>query len=173
MRKNYCILFAGAVGSSKTPIANYLSGKLNLPIFNNDAIRTEVIEDLGEFDPSEHINRRNERLGEIFENNFSFIIDASVNSEWKNLKGIIDKFGYEYFVISLDFEKDFLKKLYKTKNYNESLQEVDKFFNEHEIFLEENGSEIDFHIKDNDFKDRLNLSFQAVNNWLNHERNKN
>ncbi len=40
------ILFAGAVGSGKTPISNYLSYKLNLPIYNNDAIRSEVIEDL-------------------------------------------------------------------------------------------------------------------------------
>ena len=39
-----CITFAGCVGSSKTPISNYLSTKLNLPIFNNDAIRSEIIE---------------------------------------------------------------------------------------------------------------------------------
>jgi len=41
----FCLTFAGAAGSSKTPISNYLSTKLLLPVFNNDAIRTEVIED--------------------------------------------------------------------------------------------------------------------------------
>jgi adenylylsulfate kinase-like enzyme len=65
MKKKVCIIFAGAVGSSKTPISNYLSIKLNLPIFNNDAIRSEVIEDLGFFDSNEHIKRRNSRLEEI------------------------------------------------------------------------------------------------------------
>lgn len=60
--KKICITFAGAVGSSKTPISNYLSTKLNLPIFNNDAIRSEVIEDLGIFDSEEHLKRRNARL---------------------------------------------------------------------------------------------------------------
>jgi len=42
-KEKFVILFAGAVGSSKSPIANYLSPKLNIPIFNNDAIRFEVI----------------------------------------------------------------------------------------------------------------------------------
>jgi cytidylate kinase len=51
--KKICITFAGAVGSSKTPISNYLSSRLNLPIFNNDTIRSEVIEDLGVFDNKE------------------------------------------------------------------------------------------------------------------------
>ena len=39
--KKFCITFAGAVGGSKTPIANFLSTKLNLPVFNNDAIRSQ------------------------------------------------------------------------------------------------------------------------------------
>jgi hypothetical protein len=30
-----CVTFAGAVGSSKTPITNYISTKINSPIFNN------------------------------------------------------------------------------------------------------------------------------------------
>jgi adenylylsulfate kinase-like enzyme len=61
----FCLTFAGVVGSSKTPITNYLSGQLNLPVLNNDAIRTEVLEDLGEFNFDEYIKRRNERAESI------------------------------------------------------------------------------------------------------------
>lgn len=52
--KQICILFAGPIGSGKSPIANYLSYKLNLPIFNNDTIRTEVREDLLKMDVEEY-----------------------------------------------------------------------------------------------------------------------
>jgi len=61
MRK-YCITFAWAVWSSKAPITNYISTKFNLPVFNNDAVRSEIIEDVWFLDINEHIKRRNERL---------------------------------------------------------------------------------------------------------------
>ena len=50
MKDKTLITFTGAVGSSKTSIAHFLSSRFGLPIFNNDAIRTEVLEDLGVFD---------------------------------------------------------------------------------------------------------------------------
>lgn len=40
--KKFCVTFAGAVGSSKTPVTHYLSCAFCLPILSNDAIRTEV-----------------------------------------------------------------------------------------------------------------------------------
>jgi len=39
----YIVAFAGVVGSSKTPISNYLSGVFGLPVFNADAVRSEVM----------------------------------------------------------------------------------------------------------------------------------
>ena len=170
--KKFCILFAGAIGSSKTPIANYLSGKLNLPVFNNDAIRAEVIEDLGELNFEEHIKRRDSRLKELLEKEFSFIIDLSIDREWKKSKDKLTKNGFDYFIISLDLSKDFLENLYKLKNYSESLKVIEQFVNDHNLFLEESGNEIGLHIDDKNFKDRLDLSFQAVNNWLRNIENK-
>lgn len=63
--KHLCITFAGAIGSSKSPIANYLSISLGLPIFNNDSIRSEVTEDLGILDSKEYLKRRNKRFQEL------------------------------------------------------------------------------------------------------------
>lgn len=62
-----CITFAGCVGSSKTPISNYLSTKLNLPIFNNDAIRSEIIENKGFLNIEEHKKIRDRRLKEVLD----------------------------------------------------------------------------------------------------------
>ncbi|MCC6563838.1 hypothetical protein IT087_03015, partial [Candidatus Uhrbacteria bacterium] len=63
--KPYCISFAGAIGSSKTPIAHYLSLKLGLPIHNNDVVRTEVKEEFGELREGEYEKRRDQRIGEF------------------------------------------------------------------------------------------------------------
>ena len=76
MKDKTLITFAGAVGSSKTPIAHFLSLRFGLPIFNNDAIRTEVLEDLGVFDEEEYKRRRDTRLKELAEKNVSFITKA-------------------------------------------------------------------------------------------------
>lgn len=86
INKPLCIAFAGVVGSSKTPIANYLSCKLNLPVFNNDAIRSGVIEDLGMLDTKVYEKRRDERLKEIIKNKISFICDASIDRSFRSWK---------------------------------------------------------------------------------------
>ncbi|MFA6424348.1 MAG: hypothetical protein WCV83_03515 [Candidatus Magasanikbacteria bacterium] len=167
MSKRICITFAGAIGSSKTPIANYLSVKLNLPVFNNDAVRTEVTEDLGKFDSVEHIKRRNKRLKEITKSGISFICDLSVDREWKMLKKLLVKNKYRWFIISLDLSKQFLIKLYKVKGYSNSLNVLDKFWNDHDNFIKNNGNEIGLHISDVDFKNRCETSFKKVRKYLN------
>lgn len=80
----YIVTFAGSPGSSKTPIATYLSGKFGLPIFNNDSIRTEVTEDLLKFNEEEFRQRSLKRLNDLFNQGDSFILDASIDREWKN-----------------------------------------------------------------------------------------
>ncbi len=80
----YIVTFAGPPGSSKTPITNYLSGKFGLPIFNNDSIRTEVTEDLLKFSEEEFRQRSLKRLNDLFNQGDSFILDASIDREWKN-----------------------------------------------------------------------------------------
>lgn len=162
-----CITFAGAVGSSKTPIANYLSYKLNLPIFNNDSIRTEVIEDFSIFNEDEYLSRRNARGKEIIKNGKSFIYDASVDREWKQLKEWLDEANYQHFIISLDLSPDFLKKLYEAKQYNESLEQIDQNITDHENFIKNHADEIALHIDGSTFYDRLEISYRTAKEFIN------
>jgi hypothetical protein len=166
IQNKFCIIFAGVVGCSKTPISNFLSTKLNLPVFNNDAIRTEVIEDLGVFDGEEHVNRRNSRLKEILESGISFICDASVDREWPVFKKMLSEKGYRCFVISIDLSKDLIVSLYKAKGYFESLERVDELIQNHDVFLNGSNDDIDLHISDLDFKNRCELSYVKAAEWI-------
>jgi hypothetical protein len=156
-KKPICITFAGVVGSSKTPIANFLSCKLNLPVFNNDAIRSEVIEDCGILNGDEHLKRKNDRIKEIIQNKISFICDASIDREWNLLKEGLEKSDYDYFIISLNLSKKLLTNLHKAKGYKESLSRLDQLFTEHETFLQKYGNDVGFTITDENFKNRLEL----------------
>lgn len=166
MKEKFLITFAGAVGSSKTPIAYYLSWKFNLPILNNDAIRTEVLEDLGFFDEEEYRKRRDERIYEVLKIGNPVIYDASIDREWKNWKDKIADLGYETFIISLDLSKDFLSELYKLKGYHESIPRIDQLFADHEDFMKDHEDIVNVKISDDGFKERLKLSYDALNDWL-------
>jgi hypothetical protein len=166
MNQKYCITFAGAIGSSKTPIAHFLSCRLNLPILDNDAIRSEVTEDRGAFDEQEYQKRRDERIKEVIESGQSLIYSASVDRQWKRFREVLDETGYRYFVISMDLSRDFLVKLYHAKNYHESLAILDESRADHEVFLEGYGKEAGLHITDKEFHDRLELSYTAVKQWI-------
>ena len=111
----FCILFSGVIGVSKTPIAYYLSYKLNLPVFNNDAIRTEVIEDLTYFSQEAYEKRQNARLFDLIESKRNFIYDASIDRSWNSLLDRFKKSSYQTYVISLDLSKRFIERLYKNK----------------------------------------------------------
>lgn len=167
LNNKFCITFSGVIGSSKTPIANYLSTKLNLPVFNNDAVRVEVTEDFGKFDSVEHIKRRDKRLKEITKSGISFICDLSVDREWMTLKKLLVKNKYTWLIISLDLSKQFLVKLYKAKGYSDSLSILDKFWIDHDNFIKINDSEIGLHITDVDFKNRCEISFRKARKLIN------
>lgn len=164
--KKFCITFAGAVGSSKTPISNYLSTKLNLPIFNNDAIRSEVIEDFGFFNNEEYLKRRNSRLGEILIAGNSFICDVSVDREWEGFKEKLIAFNYDFFIISLDLSKELLIKLYQAKNYLESLERIDELIEAHNKFLNEYSVDVNLHITDAEFLNRMQFSYDEIKKYL-------
>ncbi|MDA3840310.1 MAG: hypothetical protein PF572_04435 [Patescibacteria group bacterium] len=166
VKKKYIITFAGPVGSSKTPISNYLSTKLGLPVYNNDSVRTEVLEDLGEYNEDEFLRRRDERIKYILEARKSFILDVSIDRIWKEYKEKIKEMGYEIFIISLDLSKEFLTKLYKIKGYFESLEKIDENMNDHKIFLENFSEEISISIDDKNFLDRLDKSHRAIQKWV-------
>jgi hypothetical protein len=165
-QKPICITFAGVIGSSKTPIANYLSCKLGLSIFNNDAIRSEVAEDLGFSDEAVQEERRNKRLEDLLQSQLSFICDASVDRGWNIFKQKLSEYGYDWFIISLDLSKEKLVEFYKIKNYQESLLVLDQYFSDHDRFIKENKKDIGISIDDSKFSDRLKLSYEAVSNNL-------
>ncbi|MFA6099544.1 MAG: hypothetical protein WC750_01540 [Patescibacteria group bacterium] len=161
-----CITFAGPVGSSKTPIATYLSWNLGLPIFNNDAIRSEVSEDLGKFDVEVYTQRRQERGVTLINSGISFIKDSSVDRAWPFAKPKLLEKGYRCFIISLDLSKELMEKLHKAKGYNESLERLDSMMADHENFLSQFKDDVGFSITDDNFGQRLELCLGAVREWM-------
>jgi hypothetical protein len=161
----YCITFAGVVGSSKTPIAHYLSTSFKLPILNNDAIRIEVTEDLRSFNRDEYDSRQEQRCRAVLNSGTPFIYDASVDRKWPTFKEWLDQAGYMYFIISLDLSYDFLLSLYKAKEYKE-IDRLPELIKEHERFLNEQPNEMGLRISDSQFPDRLNMAHASISNWL-------
>lgn len=162
-----CITFAGAAGSSKTPIANYLSSRLPLPVFNTDAIRTEVTEDLGHLNTTVYDQRRQDRLDVLLTSDSSFIYDTSIDRRWLELQQQLKDYGYRYFVISLDLSLALLGRLYAAKGYT---QDFAAYHRQHEQFLVEYGDVARVHITDDSFPDRLEIAYQATRSWLNDGR---
>lgn len=160
------ITFAGPVGSSKTPIANYLSTRLNLPVYNNDAVRTEVIEDLGHLDKAEFEKRRDERIDFALQQGNSFILDASIDRSWNDYKDKVLGAGFEVILISLDLSREFLVRLYKAKGYHDSLKRLDDLMKEHEEFLAMYEGDIHVRITDENFGERLKIAYEKVKGWM-------
>lgn len=165
MKNKFVVLFASAPGSSKTPIAYYLSNKFDLPIHNNDAIRTEVTENLMAFNQKEYEKRRDQRLGEIFRKGNPFIFDASIDREWSNYKKLIEESDHKVFIISIDLSKEFLIKLFKAKNY-EAVDKLGGWIKDHQDFLVQYNTIVNLHITDENFKERLRLSAQKLEEWI-------
>lgn len=166
MKTKYCILFAGVPGSSKSPMAHHLSWNLGLPFFNNDVLRTEVKEDLLEFNQTEYERRRDERIKTLVIHGQPFIYDASIDRAWEDRGRYLDEAGYEYFIISLDLSSELLNKIYEAKGYRE-FAELELRQPEHDAFLQKYGYLVNLHITDKEFPQRLNMSLDAVRNWLN------
>ena len=170
MNKNpTCILFAGPLGSSKTPTAIYLSWSLGLSVFSTDAIRLEVLEDILENNlESELISERiDERLKKLISSRKNFIYDASIDRKWSNIKQSLDKNGYKYFIISFDLTSELLEKMASAKRYGSPQELVDKWYDDHQKFIEEHGSDVGLSIKDDTFPNRLESSLVAVKEWIN------
>ncbi len=165
-KQRVCITFAGVVGSSKTPIATYLSWNLGIPITSNDTVRTEVTEDLLKFDKTEYEKRRDERGKQLIASGKSFIYDASIDREWQKLQSWLAPENYSTFIISLDLSKPFLEKLYEAKQYTDSLARLDVLMSDHQNFVDAFGQCINVHITDAEFQDRLDISLNTFRNWL-------
>lgn len=166
--KPKCILFAGPGGCSKTPVAYFLSWNLNLPIFNNDTIRTEVTEDKLKYLPedTDYLKRRDERFEKLLSSRNNFIYDASIDRDWKRIIETLRQHGYDFFIISYNLSLDLLVKRGIAKNYGSYADLAKKWFLDHEIFLKESGLEIGLTINENNFSQRLQKSLVAVKGFL-------
>jgi hypothetical protein len=165
--KPVVITFAGVVGTSKTPIAHYLSCGLDLPILSNDSIRTEVKEDLGTVSEEEYSRRRDERVNALTKEGRSFIYDASIDRRYAELEKQKEKYNFDIFIISLDLSKSFILELYKRKNYDR-VDRVDELMRDHQNFLENYRSRVSLSITDETFPKRLELSLYSVKAYLQH-----
>jgi len=165
MTNKFCILFAGPAGSSKTPITNYLSCLLKIPVFNKDAIRTEVREDLLQSNEEEVQKRARERLEIIISEETSFIFDSSIDRSWPQIKERLSDNDYKFFVISLDFTKELLTKIYKAKEYTQ-FGFLDKWIGDHDTFLQNYSEDISLHLTDIEFPSRLSICLEKVSEWL-------
>lgn len=168
MKQPICVLFAGAVGSSKSPIALHLSWNLGLPIFSTDAIRTEVHEDTlsNEEDPKLYQDLVTSRMQQVLKTKHSFIFDSSVDRKYARVKKELKNNGYKTFLISLNLSKKLLTKLYLSKGYLESLKRIDNLLKGHENFIKEFGNKVNLNIDDKNFTNRLALSLSALENHL-------
>lgn len=133
---------------------------------NNDALRSEVIEDLGKFNENEYLKWRDRMIKETIENEISFIYDTSVDRKCKEFKEVLVTNNYYYFIISIDLSKELLINLYQTKGYFESLKRIDELLNDHKIFLENYSNDVDLSISDNDFKNQCQISYQKTTEWI-------
>ncbi len=166
MKKKFVITFSGVPGSSKTPIAYYLSWNLGLPIFNNDTLRTESIEDTGSFNPENYTKLRDARLDQLLALNTSFIYDASIDRQWASGKVWLDEHNYEHFVINMELDRDFVETLYKAKGYTQT-DKLEGWFEDHAKFLRNYPDVPNIHITSEAFPERLNISLKNTKEWIN------
>lgn len=158
------ITFAGHPGSGKTPIAYYLSQNLNLPIFNNDAIRTEVHEDAlsSNLDVKLYESKRESRLKKMLDGDRSFIYDASVDRRWDELRKELNHLGYRFFIIGFNLSPEFRTKVWVAKGSSASPDQLAKWQEDQRSFFERYGSDVGLTITDSNFAQRLELALSAV-----------
>lgn len=156
------ITYAWSIWCWKSPITNYISTKLWLPVFDTDAIVSEVCEDFLKKDWDEIKKRKEERLNLVIEGWRSFICDCSVDRIRWNLKETLIKNQYKYFIISIDLDKETLLKFYTVKSYYESMERIDKVYEEHQKFLKEFSDDVNIHINEKNYKDRLDNVYKVV-----------
>jgi hypothetical protein len=114
----------------------------------------------------EHLKRRNSRLEEVINDGNSFICDVSIDREWERFKEKLISSNYSFFIISLDLSKKFLTKLYLSKKYLESLDRIDELIQDHDNFLSKYSDDVNLHIADKDFINRIQISYNGVKKYL-------
>jgi predicted kinase len=168
MKEPYCITFAGVPGSSKSIVAHYLSETFGLPIFSNDNLRFEVREDmlaedinvpevLREFD-----KRRAERRERLFAARQSFILDASVDRSWAEMRQRLEAVGYRWFVIDMELSEAFLTRLYTKTDRPKAVEQLPMYLEQHQTFMATHGDAVGLQITDELFPERCARAANAV-----------
>jgi hypothetical protein len=140
-----------------------------------DAIRLEVREDLL-IEENEHpdarkeyLKRSVERYQKLLNRGVCFIDDSSADRSWKQQEGDqfyqLQKHKYDHFIISMDMSLDFIKKLHQA-NKSVLNDQVERFYNDHQKFLELYKDDAGVHIHDENFLDRMNICERAVKVFL-------
>ena len=153
-KKPICITFSWTIWSGKSTISNYLSTKLNLPIFSNDSLRSEVFQDYWETNKTVHLELRNKRMEEVLKSGNSFIWDFSIDREWKDYKQLLSNYNYRFFLICIHSDS--------TSTTEQKWPSSLKNFNEHELFLNTYTSDLNLHITQENFKDRMNICYEWI-----------
>lgn len=166
MPKPVCITFAAPVGASKTPIATYLSWNLGLPMWNNDAVRSEIAEDMGSWTQEELLRRCKERIPRLLASQRSFIGDVSIDRAWSTYAPWFEQAGYDVCVIFIDLARDHLERMYQAKGYHDSLLRLDEFIEDHRSFVEKHTALCAIRVTEKEFSDRLEFVLQEVKRWL-------
>lgn len=167
------MVFGGVPGTSKTPIAHYLSCEFGLPIFSTDQIRYEVREDLRISDINipggveEFEKRQRSRYERLISSKKSFIFDGSMDRKWAERKSHFTRAGYDCFLINIELTKPFLVKLFaETGRASWADDHLDNYLEQHRNFLAEFKSEINVQIDDSSFADRLEIAAEGLRNFL-------
>jgi hypothetical protein len=165
MLKPKAILFACPMWSSKYAIAHHLSWNLGYPIFSRDAIRNEVKEDLGHWDATEFEKRAKPRFQKLLDSKKDFILDASIDRKWDEY---MDTFkDFDTFIISIDISLDRLEKMVEAKEYVQGVGDrLGRNYQDHVDFLKEHSDDVDVHITEENFDNRLDVVLDKVKVWL-------
>lgn len=173
MDKPYTVVFAGVPGTSKSPIAHYLSCKFELPIFSTDQIRYEVREDLRLDDINkpggveEYEKRQQERYSRLISSGMSVIFDGSMDRKWGERKKDLKRAGYDWFMINIELTKPFLIKLFgETGRIEWAKDHLDNYLEQHQNFLAEFRADIHLEINDSNFEDRLKVAAKGLKSFL-------
>jgi len=172
MTKSYVVVFAGVPGSSKTIIANYLSVKFNLPVFNNDQLRFEVKEDmmaaninapevLAEFE-----KRYKERFEEFLTTGHPMLLDGSIDRRWKETKKQLGAAGYVWYMIDMEMTEPFLKDFFIATGRPKFLDQLPRYLEDHRQFMKQYSSDVSLQITDETFPDRLRLAADGLQAFL-------
>lgn len=173
MSKPFQILFAGAGGCGKSPVANYLSWKFNLPRMENDALRNEVKEDMLDdiSNPAvfaEYKKRLKERYDELSRLGWSFIDDCSIDRTWFTRDEWFDS-RRTPLIISFDLSREFILRSYEAKHYTDTpamAKHLGRWVEDHNNFLSTFTEQVDVRITEKNFKDRIQICENAARTFI-------